>query len=131
MESASDDLAEVLALVSLYGDAMASERPTRRAARIEANREVLESLIGELEERSGARDVASEECDGWAPRADAAVALLARLGAAAAEHDEAGVAVLLVELTKAFPLDERVSTAPIGFLSLLTFDDESEEEGGV
>jgi len=38
--------------------------------------------------------------------------------------------VVLAELADAFPLDERATATPIGFLSLLTFDDETGEEGG-
>jgi hypothetical protein len=129
MGSASDDLAEVLALVSLYADAMAPAGSTGRAARVEANREVLQSLIGELEELSGAREAALGEIDEQAARAQVAADLLTRLGAAAAGSDEVGVAGLLAELADAFPLDESATAASIGFLSLLTFADEAEEEG--
>ena len=130
MESAKDDLAEVLALVSLYAEAMSSERPVGQIARVEANREVLESLIGELEQLSAGHGVTSEESDEQAAHGDAAIALRARLGAAAAGHDEVGVEALLAEITETFPPAERDSTAPIGFLSLLTFHDETEEAGG-
>lgn len=129
MDGNGNDLNDVLALVSLFADAMASGITGGRSRRITANLEVLESLVDEFTELADSRQPASGEGDEAAARASQAVDLLTRLRVAAEKKAEKQVDDLVAQLAGAFPLDERASTTLVGFLSLLTFDDSVDEEG--